>query len=286
MKPETIMKGSGLAGRCNSPSTKVGLHTMHGFKRAFKASILFAFVLNSPAYAQHATVFMSDATGKYGVRNDKGETIIPAKYASILLLSDGSLLVHEEDPGWPMIMNEQGEVLVSKTNYIGKVLDAFDGHFICQYYRDGQLADLVLFKAPDLVLFNFPSTYVHAEFVKDSCYTYVSAQTATPGERLLVDLGGKALTGPGNALFDHIKNLFKPCNGYAVVLKDNGYEGILSGVYDLNNQKMIIPCGFSDIEFDEKAGLIKAYDKVRTLTYDLYDTSGHLVKTWEQIGKQ
>ncbi len=259
---------------------------MLGFKRAIKASILFTFLFNSSAFAQGTTVFMSDANGKYGVRDKKGETILPAKYASILLLSDGSLLVYEEDPGWPMIMNEQGEVLVSKTNSIGKVLDAFDGHFICQYYRDGQLADLVLFKAPDLVLFNFPSTYVHAEFVKDSCYTYVSAQTAMPGEKLLVDLGGKALTGPGNAHFDRIKNLFKPCNGYAVVLKDNGYDGILSGVYDLNNQKMIIPCGFSDIEFDEKAGLIKAYDKVRTLTYDLYDTSGRLVKTWEQIGKQ
>ncbi|MCO6481221.1 MAG: hypothetical protein J5I62_00360, partial [Flavobacteriales bacterium] len=58
--------------------------------------------------------------------------------------------------------------------------------------------------------------------------------------------------------FDRMKNLFKPCKGYAVVLNDNGYDGILSVAYDLSNQEMIIPCGFSDIAIAEKAGLLKA----------------------------
>lgn len=260
------------------------IKTMQAYHKRGSILFLLMFIFNFSAYSQNSTV-VSGTNGKYGVKNNKGEIIIPEKYASILILADDNFLVYEEDPGWPMIINRKGEVLVSKTNYIGKVLDAFDNHFICQHYKDGQLADLVLLKAPDIVLYNFPLKYIHADFVKDSCYTYVSAQTSTPGEKLSVDMNGKRLTGPENINFDYIKGLFKPCNGYAVVLKDKGYEGTLSGVYDLNNKKMIIPCNFSDVEFDNKTGLIKAFDKVKTLTYDLYDIKGQLVKTWEQIKK-
>ena len=250
-----------------------------------KTLFLFIFAINSSAFSQNYSVVLSELNGKYGVKNNKGEIILPEKYASISLLSDSNFLVYEENPGWPMIINEKSEVLVSKTNYIGKVLDAYDNHFICQYYKDGKLADLVLFKAPDIVLHTFPLRYIQAEFVKDNCFTYVRAQTETPGERLSIDIDGKALTGPENTNFDYIKGLFKQCNGYAVVLKNKGYEGILSGVYDLNNRKMIIPCNFYDIEFDEKSSLIKAYDKVKTLTYNLYNINGQLVKSWDQINK-
>ena len=240
---------------------------------------------NLSAFSQNYTVFRSDSNGKYGVKNDKGEAVIPERYASILLLSDGNFVVYEENPGWPMIINQKSEVLVSKTNYIGKVLEGYNNHFICQYYKDGKMADLVLFKAPDIVLYTFPLKYIHAEFVKDNCYTYVSAQTETPGEKLSIAIDGKALTGPENIDFDYIKTFFKPCNGYGVVLKNKGNEGILSGVYDIDNRKMIIPCNFSDIEFDEKNSLIKAYHKVQTMTYNLYNMNGELVKTWDQIKK-
>ena len=253
--------------------------------KLFKIFFLLLFVFNYSAYSQTYSVSVSELNGKYGVKNSKGEIIISEKYASIVLLSDNSFLVYEENPGWPMIINQKGDILVSKTNQIGKVLDTFNNHFICQYYKDGKMADLVLFKAPDRVLYNFPVKYIHAEFVKDSCYTYVSAQTLTPGEKLAVDMNGVALTGSENINFDYIKELFKPCNGYALVLKNKGYDGILSGVYDLNNKKMIIPCNFSDVEFDKETGLIKAFDKVKTSTYNLYDTKGQLVKTWEQIKK-
>lgn len=260
-----------------------GIRVRRVCKRAVRTILLVLFNLHSLAYSQDPTVFVSDANGRYGVRDDKGETIIPEKYASISILPDGNFLVFEEDPGWPMIMNNQGEIMVSKTNHIAKVLDAFDGHFICQYYKDGQLADLAVLKARDIVLFNFPSKYIHAEFVKDSCHTFVSAQTLTPGERLAVELDGTPLTGPGNAHFDNIKGSFKPCNGYAVVLKNHGHDGILFGVYDIRKKKMIIPCDFSDVVFDRESGYIKAFDKVKTLTYDLYDIHGQLVRTWEQI---
>lgn len=266
-------------------SIKNNIKTRQVGKKIIKIFFLLISIFNFSAYSQTATVFVSEINGKYGVKNNKGETVIPEKYASILLLADNSFLVYEEDPGWPMIINQKGETLVSKTNYIGKVLDAFDNHFICQYYKDGQLADLVLFKAPDSVLYNFPLKYIHAEFVKDSCYTFINAQTSTPGEKLCVDMNGKKLTGTENMNFDYIKELFKPCNGYAVVMKNKGYEGTLSGVFDLNNKKMIIPCNFSDVKFENKTGLIKAFDKVKTLTYDLYDISGKLVATWEQIKK-
>jgi hypothetical protein len=235
-------------------------------KRAVRTILLVLFNLHSLAYAQDPSLFVSDANGKYGVRNDNGETIIPEKYASISILPDGSFLV-----------------LVSKTNHIAKVLDAFDGHFICQYYKDGQLADLAVLKARDIVLFNFPSKYIHAEFVKDSCHTFVSAQTLIPGERLAVDLDGTPLTGPENVHFDHIKGSFRPCNGYVVVLKNHGHDGILFGVYDIRKKKMIVLCDFSDVVFDRESGYIKAFDKVKTLTYDLYDIHGHRVRTWEQI---
>ncbi|MCC6384396.1 MAG: hypothetical protein LC117_05785 [Bacteroidia bacterium] len=253
--------------------------------KLFKIFFLLLFIFNYSAYSQTYSVLVSELNGKYGVKNNKGEMILPEKYASIVLLSDNSFLVYEDNPGWPMIINQKGDILVSKTNHIGKVLDTFNNHFICQYYKDGKMADLVLFKAPDMVLYNFPIKYIHAEFVKDSCYTYVSAQTLTPGEKLAIDMNGLILTGPDDINFNYIKELFKPCNGYAVVLKNKGYEGILSGVYDLNNKKMIIPCNFSDVAFDKETGLIKAYDKVKTLTYNLYDTGGQLVKTWEQIKK-
>lgn len=247
---------------------------------------LFFSVLSFSGYSQNNSFYVSELNGKYGVKNDKGETIVPEKYASVLILSDGSFLVYEENPGWPMIINRKGETLVSKTNYIGKVLDAFESHYICQYYKEGKMADIVLIKAPDVILYNFPLKYIHAEFVKDSCYTYVDAQTLTQGEKLLLDINGKLLTGADNVQnFDYIKKLFRNCNGYAVVLKNKGYDGILSGVYDLYKKKMIIPCNFSDIEFDEKTGLIKAYDKVKTLTYNLYDMSGQLVRSWEEIKK-
>ncbi len=247
--------------------------------------VLFIFFIKISVYSQTPTYIISETGGKYGLKDNKGTTIIDEKYASITILPDDNLLVYEENPGWPLIINPKGETLVSKTNYIGKVLDAFSNHFICQYYKDGQMADLVLIKATDSVLYNFPLKYIHAEFVKDSCYTYVSAQTKTPGEKLSINLNGKLLTETNNVTFDYIKKFIIPCNGLAVVLKDRGYEGILSGVYDFNNKKLIIPCNYSEIEFETDKKLIKAFDKIKTLTYNLYDMNGNLLKTWEQIKK-
>jgi hypothetical protein len=83
--------------------------------------------------------------------------------------------------------------------------------------------------------------------------------------------------------FDYIFRFFKPCNGYASVMKNKGYEGTLKGVYDFNKNKVVLPCDFSDVEFDDKLGLIKAFRKVQTSTYDLYNMQGDLVKKWEQI---
>lgn len=230
-------------------------------------------------------ITQSEKDGKYGVKNINGQLLVPQKYVSIVQLPENNFLVYEENPGWPMIINLKNDILVSKTNYIGKAIDAWRQHFICQYYKDGKLAELVLIKAPDIVLYTFPSQFLTAEFVKDSCYTYVSAQSATPGEKLLVDLKGKKLTGPENIDFDNIKKIFNPCNGYAIVIKDKGVKGMLYGVYDLGNKKTILPCDFYDIEVDVKAGFIKAYKPVYTLTYDLYNFQGVLVKTWDQIKK-
>lgn len=254
-------------------------------RTAYRLIVVLFLLSNSCVFAQELSVVRSETNGKYGVKNEKGEIIIAQKYASVIILSGNSFVVYEEDPGWPMIINQKGEVLVSKTNYIGKVLEAYNNHFICQYYKDGRMADLVLFKAPDMVLYTFPIKYIKAEFVKDDCYSYVMAQTENPGERLSVDLKGKALTGTQNLNFDFIKGMFKPCNGYAVVAKDKGYDGVSFGVYDLTNNKQIIPCDFYDVAFDEKTTQIKAYNKVQTSTYNLYNMQGQLVKTWDQLKK-
>lgn len=283
---KTIFEWSEKKGNTHNLSlTMKKVKVVQMYKRAIKISFLLIFGLKFSAYSQNSTLVISEKDGKYGVRNNKGETVIEEKYASVILLSDNNMLVYEENPGWPMVINQKGEILVSKTNYIGKVLDAFANHFICQYYKDGKMADIVLIKAPDVVLYNFPLRYTYAEFVRDSCYTYVSAQTLAPGEKLSIDINGKIIAGADNADFDYIKEILKPCNGLAVVLKNKGYEGTLSGVYDLNNKKMIIPCDFSDIELEKESKLIKAFDRVYTSTYSLYDMKGKLIKTWDQIKK-
>lgn len=250
--------------------------------RALSSLLLLAASI--PAWAQQFSLSRSEASGKYGVQDDKGQMIIPQQYASIGILADGNFLVYEEDPGWPMVINSKKEVLVSKTNYIYRVLDAFDGHFLCQYYKDGRPAELVLIKAGDKVLHTFAPAYIHGEFIKDPCFTWVKAQTVTPGELLAVDLMGNALTGPGNPHFDYIRDTFKPCNNYVIVMK-GGADGTSSGVYDLGSKKMIIPCSFDHIEYDAANQLIKTYHKQYTQTYDLYNMQGVLHQRWEQIKK-
>lgn len=247
--------------------------------------VILLLLLNYPVLSQKFTISAPDANGKYGVKNDKGTLVIPQQYVSIVPLPEDNFLVYEENPGWPMILNQKNQVMVSKRNYIAKALDAFNSYFICQYYKEGKMAELVLFKAPDSVVYTFPVNYLSAEFVRDSCYTYVRAQTINPGERLSVDLKGKAIMESGTTGFDYIKRLFKPCNGYAIVMKEQGAAGTLHGVYDLTGKKMILPCRFYDIEFDEQAGLIKAFKPVYTATYDLYNLQGGLVKTWDQLKK-
>lgn len=245
--------------------------------------VTLLLLLNFPALSQKFTLSSPDANGKYGVKNDKGVLVIPQQYVSIVPLPEDNFLVYEENPGWPMILNQKNQVMVSKTNYIAKALDAFNSYFICQYYKDGKMAELVLFKAPDIVIYTFPLSYISAEFVRDSCYTYIRAQTVNPGEILSVDLYGKNITDAGNGGFDYIKGLFKPCNGYAIVMKEKGAAGNLYGVYDIINKKMIMPCSFYDIAYDEKERLIKAFKPVYTSTYDLYNLQGVLVKTWDQL---
>lgn len=264
-----------------SLSTTNGLISNNAKKNMMKILLLCLCLSCFPAFSQN--FYLSQTGDKYGVKNDKGVQVVPEKYASVIILSGGYFVVYEENPGWPMIINQKNEVMVSKTNYIGKAIDAYDNHFICQYYKDGKMADLVLIKAPDSVKYNFSLKYLRAEFVKDDCYSYVSAQTETPGEMLAVSLKGNAITGPQNTNFDYIFRFFKPCNGYASVMKNKGYEGTLKGVYDFNKNKMVLPCDFSDVEFDDKLGLIKAFRKVQTSTYDLYNMQGDLVKKWEQI---
>ncbi|MFN5380178.1 MAG: hypothetical protein ACK5CD_04315 [Bacteroidota bacterium] len=247
--------------------------------------MLISFISALPAFSQSYVIVRSESDGKYGVKNENNELIIPQHYVSITLLPESNFLVYEEDPGWPMIINNRNDILVQKNNYIAKALDAYQNHFICQYYKEGKLAELVLFKAPDTVLYTFPLKYISASFKKDSCYTYISAQTSVPGEQLSVSLRGNALTGTEHIDFDYIKSLIKPCNGYAIVIKNSANGDYAYGVYDLNHSKVIIPCNFYDIEFDEKNNQIKTFHKVYTSTYDLYDINGVRLKTWDQIKK-
>ena len=88
------------------------------------------------------------------------------------------------------------------------------------------------------------------------------------------------MTGAENPKFDQITKIFSPCNGYAIVMKDKGYQGILYGVYDLTKNTVILPCDFYDIEV--KAAFIKAYEPGYTLTWDVYTVQGVLVQTWDQ----
>jgi hypothetical protein len=237
--------------------------------------------------AQNFTISQSTTDGNYGVKNEKGEIVVPFKYASILPLPEGNFVVYESNPGWPMIINQKNEVLISKENYFGKALDAHNNHFICQYYKDGKMADLVLLKAKDSVVYKFPPQYLIAEFVKDPCYTFVRAQTATAGELLAVNMNGKIISGTNeNQNFDFIKGTVKPCNDLAIVLKKQANGELNSGVHHLKTGKMILPCNFYDVEVDEKRNALKAYKKVYTSTYDLYDMKGTLIQTWEQINKK
>jgi hypothetical protein len=69
------------------------------------------------------------------------------------------------------------------------------------------------------------------------------------------------------------------------VIKNSNGGDYSYGVYDLNNNEMIIPCNLYDIEFNDKNNLIKSYHKVYTSTYDLYNTQGLGMKTLDQIKK-